>query len=111
MKIALNINTDLTDQTTLNQQLMQNLRARLGEMEAELITDLSHISHFANYTGDMQIDKIEHLGEQRYLMHYSFNWQINNACADQLDEGRIKEKVRFELQPPGLVVFRILKFD
>lgn len=111
MKIALDLNTDQTDHETLSQQLVQSLGDRLNEMEAELITDLSHISHFANYTGNMQIDSIEHLGEQRYLMHYSFGWQINNACADQLDEGRISEKVRFELQPPGLVTFRILRFD
>lgn len=111
MKIELDLNADQTDHETLSQQLAQSLRDRLKEMEAELITDLSHISHFANYTGDMQIDSIEYLGEQRYLMHYSFGWQINNACADQLDEGRISEKVRFELQPPGLVTFRILRFD
>lgn len=111
MKVELDLNTDQTDHESLSQQLLQSLGDRLNEMEAELITDLSHISHFANYTGDMQIDSIEHLGEQRYLMHYSFGWQINNACADQLDEGRISEKVRFELQPPGLVTFRILRFD
>lgn len=111
MKIELDLKTDQTDHESLSQQLLKNLGDRLNEMEAELITDLSHISHFANYTGDMQIDSIEHLGEQRYLMHYSFGWQINNACADQLDEGRISEKVRFELQPPGLVTFRILRFD
>ncbi|MBE0494160.1 MAG: hypothetical protein IBX48_07440 [Thiomicrospira sp.] len=111
MKIELDLNAKPTDSETLCQQLAQSLRARLSDIETELITDLSHISHFANYTGDMQIDSIEHLGEQRYLMHYSFGWQINNACADQLDEGRISEKVRFEWQPPGLVSFRILKFD
>lgn len=110
MKIELDLNTT-ADSVNLSHQLADALRVHLNEMEAELITDLSHISHFANYTGDMQIDAIEHLAEQRYLMHYSFGWQINNACADQLDEGRISEKVRFELQPPGLVVFRILKFD
>lgn len=110
MKIELDLNTNTADSLNLNQQLADALRVRLSEMEAELITDLSHISHFANYTGDMQIDAIEHLAEQRYLMHYSFGWQINNACADQLDEGRISEKVRFELQP-GLVVFKILRFD
>ena len=111
MKIELDLNTNTADSENLSQQLADALRVRLNEMEAELITDLSHISHFANYTGDMQIDAIEHLAEQRYLMHYSFGWQINNACADQLDEGRISEKVRFELQPPGLVVFKILRFD
>lgn len=91
--------------------LKEALTLQLVEFEHQLITDLSHISQLANPTGDMRIDDLEHQGDDRYLMHYSFGWQINNACADQLDEGRIAEKVRLVLEPPSRVVFKILTFD
>jgi len=91
--------------------LMTQLQARVTEFESALITDLSHISHFANYAGQMTLDKLEANGESQYRLHYSFAWQINNACADQLHEGRINEKVRLSLTTPNQVTFHILRFD
>lgn len=111
MELQLNTSLPSTDAPEFIEQLQQAISAQLSEIENALITDLSHISHFANYQGGMAIEGIEDLGDNQFLMHYGFDWQINNACADQLDEGRSQEKVRFRFQAPGLVVFRILKFD
>lgn len=111
MQIELKLNQPIQHGEKLAAELKQMLQNRISELQYELITDLSHISHFANATGDMRIDKIEFQADNEYLMFYSFGWQINNACADQLHEGRANEKVRFTLQAPGLVSFKILRFD
>ncbi len=91
--------------------LIAQLQARITEFESALITDLSHISHFANYAGQMTLDKLEANGVNQFRLHYSFAWQINNACADQLHEGRINEKMRLSLSTPNQITFHILRFD
>lgn len=111
MQIELDLSQPMQHGEKLAVELVALLQNRISELQDELITDLSHISHFANATGDMRIDKIEFEADNEYLMLYSFGWQINNACADQLHEGRSNEKVRFTLQAPGLVTFKILRFD
>lgn len=111
MQIELNLTQPIHQGEKLAAELMLLLQNRIHELYDALITDLSHISHFANATGNIQIDKIEFQADNEYLMFYSFGWQINNACADQLHEGRANEKVRFTLQTPGLVSFKILRFD
>lgn len=112
MQIELTLSQPIEHGAALANELVNLLQNRIAELHDALITDLSHISHFVNANDDdMRIDKIEFEADNEYLMFYSFGWQINNACADQLDEGRAHEKVRFTLQSPGLVNFKILCFD
>lgn|GEM_PF-6909953 len=97
------------DQGFIN-ELLINLQTKQAEFESHLIPDLSHLSHFANYAGDMRFEQVEAIGDGEYRLHYSFNWQINNACADQLHEGRINEKVRFSLPAQNKIEFHLITF-
>ena len=83
----------------------------LDALKPLLNTDLSHISHFASPTGDIQIERIERLKESRFILHYQMGWQINYSCADQTASGQIKEKLHFILEPDGTIIFKPLKLE
>jgi len=91
--------------------LQQVLTAHLPELEKEFVQDLSHISDAARYTGDMQIDNIVYLKDNLYRCDYSYQWDIAWTCSGTQESGRAKEKVRFTLEPSGLLMFKFLKLE
>lgn len=92
-------------------QIQQAFQQDLETLKPILNQDLSHISHFANPTGEIQIESIERVKENLFILHYQLGWQINYSCADQTESGQQKEKLRFTLAPDGRVTFKVLKFD
>ena len=92
-------------------QLQQVFQADLEALKPALNQDLSHISHFANPTGDIHLDQVERVKDNLFILHYRLGWQINYSCADQTESGELKEKLRFTLDPDGTVSFKILKLD
>ena len=101
---------DLNAEETL-EQLLQTFQADLEALKPALNQDLSHISHFANPTGEIHLDQVEKVKDNLFILHYRFGWQINYSCADQTESGELKEKLRFTLDPDGTVTFKILKLD
>ncbi len=92
-------------------QIQQAFEQDLATLKPVLNQDLSHISHFANPTGEVEITAIERVKENLFILHYQLGWQINYSCADQTEQGQLKEKLRFTLSSDGTVTFKMLKMD
>jgi len=87
------------------------LIAHLTELEHELVQDMTHISHFANYHGGMEFIQVSHQKDNLYKLDYSYPWEINWSCADQMEEGVMQEKVRFTLSDRGEIEFKLFKLE
>jgi len=92
-------------------QIQRVFQQDLEVLKPVLNQDLSHISHFANPTGNIQIDGIERVKENLFILHYQLGWQINYSCADHTENGQLTEKLRFTLSTEGCVTFKVLKMD
>lgn len=92
-------------------RLKDLISQQLPSLESEFVQDLSHISQFAGYAGNMTVDQVEYLKDNLYRCDYSYDWQISWTCAGTQESGRAKEKVRFTLTPDGEVTFKFLKLD
>lgn len=95
----------------LEAELLETIRTHLPEIDHELVQDLSHISHFANYVGGMTAETVTYQKDNLYKLDYTYKWEINWSCADQMEEGVINDKIRFTLADNGEVEFKILKLD
>lgn len=95
----------------LAMKLQTLIQSVMPEMEQEFVQDLSHISTAAVYSGNMAVDRIEHLRDNLYRCDYSYDWQIAWTCSGTQEAGRVTEKVRFTLNDGGEVEFKFLKFD
>ena len=93
------------------QQLLKWFKDHLGELEAYLVQDLSHINPAAAYAGHMTMDKIDWIKEREFRLSYSYAWQIGFTCAGVSDHDRVQEKVRFTLTPEGEVHLKLLQLD
>lgn len=103
--------TDLEHSAETAERLQALITEQLPSLESEFVQDLSHISQFAGYGGNMTVDQVEYLKDNLYRCEYSYDWQISWTCAGTQESGRAKEKVRFTLTPDGEVTFKFLKFD
>lgn len=77
----------------------------------DFVQDLSHISQAANYSGNINVDQIEHLKDNLYRCDYSYDWAIAWTCSGTQEAGRVKEKVRFTLDDSGELTFKFLKLE
>jgi hypothetical protein len=102
---------DLSKPEAITDVLAKTLQSDLEELKPVLIQDLSHISHFANPTDELEVDKVEWVKENLFILHYHYGWQINYSCADQTESGVLKEKLRFTLQDDETIEFKVLKLD
>lgn len=91
-----------------NDFLKTVLDNHIAEIDTGLVQDLSHISHFATYSGGMTVEKVQHQKDNLYRMEYSYPWEMNWSCADQVDEGVIQDKVRFTVSESGEIHFKLL---
>ncbi|NCN44482.1 MAG: hypothetical protein CO158_08615 [Piscirickettsiaceae bacterium CG_4_9_14_3_um_filter_43_564] len=85
--------------------LYQLLIEKLVLIEQDLVPDLSHISHFASYTGGMKVDRVEFVRQGRFRLCYQVPWEINWSCADQSQSGVAGEKVHFTVSESGHLSF------
>lgn len=92
--------------------LQSTISTLLDQYQDDFIQDLSHISTAANFSGDMQVDKVEYLKDNLYRCDYSYNWSIAWTCSGTQEAGRVNEKVRFLFDPEaGTLQFKFLKLD
>ncbi|MDG4812371.1 hypothetical protein P8629_05075 [Hydrogenovibrio sp. 3SP14C1] len=91
-----------------NDFLKTILEKHIAEIDIGLVQDLSHISHFASYSGGMVVEKVQHQKDNLYRLEYSYPWEMNWSCADQVDEGVIHDKVRFTVSEDGEIDFKML---
>lgn len=91
--------------------LLSVLTEHLSVLEHELVQDLTHISHFANYISGMTLDKVCYEKGNQYRLEYHYPWEMNWSCADQTGSGVIHDKVRFIVDATGRIEFKILKFN
>lgn len=101
-------NQPLVHGTEQNDFLKAVLEKHIAEIDTGLVQDLSHISHFATYSGGMTVEKVEYQKDNLYRMDYSYPWEMNWSCADQVDEGLIHDKVRFTVSDTGEIHFKLL---
>ncbi|PLA74778.1 hypothetical protein CYQ88_04100 [Hydrogenovibrio sp. SC-1] len=91
--------------------LYQLLVKNLSRMEQALVPDLSHISHFASYAGDMSLEAVEHIRDNRFRLSYQVPWQMNWSCAGQTESGIANEKIHFTVSEVGQLTFLFLRVD
>ncbi|QBZ82939.1 hypothetical protein GHNINEIG_00980 [Hydrogenovibrio crunogenus] len=101
-------NLSLAHGAEQNDFLKTVLNKHIAEIDKELVQDLSHISHFATYPGGMTVEKVVFQKDNLYRMDYSYPWEMNWSCADQVDEGLIHDKVRFTVSGTGEIHFKLL---
>lgn len=82
-----------------------------SKLEAEMVQDMSHISQAAVYAGNLTVDDVVYVKDNLFRCDYSYDWQIGWTCSGTQEEGRVKEKVRFSLEPDGALVFKFLKLE
>jgi hypothetical protein len=111
VKIIITELAGLTPGEEHNETILARLSERLPELEHDLVQDLSHISHFANYMGGMALDAVIYQKDNLYRLDYHYPWEINWSCADQIEQGVMNDKVRFTLAEDGEVHFKLLKLD
>lgn len=92
-------------------QIKKTLNSCIENYAEDFVQDMSHISQAANYSGNIQVDEILHLKDNLYRCDYSYDWSIAWTCSGVQEGGRVKEKVRFTLEPNGELQFRFLKLD
>lgn len=101
-------NLNLEHGTEQNDFLKTILEKHIAEIDTGLVQDLSHISHFATYSGGMSVERVQHQKDNLYRLEYSYPWEMNWSCADQVDEGVIHDKVRFTVSETGEIDFKML---
>lgn len=92
-------------------QLKVIIASHLPEWQEEFLQDLSHISEAAVFSGNMQVDQVEHLKDNLYRCDYAYDWQIAWTCSGTQEAGRVNEKVRFVVNEPDEIEFKFLKLD
>ncbi|WLS77985.1 hypothetical protein Q3V30_16150 [Erwinia pyri] len=91
--------------------LSENIQRIIPKIEASLTGSLLWYSQNAQYVPDsMKIISIEHSGESRYKMRYSFRWNVFNGCLDIDEDETTTETVNFEYQP-GQLIFDFIQTE
>lgn len=101
---------------SLTQKLKSSISKALdamdkSQLEAEMVQDMTHISQAAVYAGNLTVDDVVYVKDNLFRCDYSYDWQIGWTCSGTQEEGRVKEKVRFSLEPDGTLKFKFLKLD
>ncbi|WP_029407735.1 hypothetical protein [Thiomicrorhabdus sp. Milos-T2] len=113
MKIILSdlVGLTLDNDDANTSQIQKVLNACIEDYADDFVQDMSHISQAANYSGNIKVDEIVHLKDNLYRCDYSYDWAIAWTCSGVQEGGRVKEKVRFTLEPSGELQFKFLKLD
>ena len=91
--------------------ISENLQRIIPKIEASLTGSLLWYSQNAQYVPDsLKIISVEHSGESRYKMAYSFRWNVFNACLDIDEDETTTETVNFEFQP-GQLIFDFIQTE
>ncbi|MDX1352887.1 MAG: hypothetical protein R3254_07735 [Thiomicrorhabdus sp.] len=96
---------------TVCQKVQEALSNCIENYTDDFVQDMSHISQAANYAGNIAVDGVSHLKDDLYRCNYSYDWAIAWTCSGTQEAGRVKEKVRFTLNPQGELEFKFLKLD
>lgn len=76
----------------------------IPKIEDALTGSLLWYSQNAQYVPDsIKIISVEHLSDSRYKLHYSFKWNVFNACLDIDAEQTTSETVNFEWHSDALI--------
>lgn len=91
--------------------LSENIERIIPKIEDLLTGSLSWYSQNAQYVPEsIKIISIEHSGESRYKMTYSFRWNVFNGCLDIDENETTVETVNFE-QQPGQLIFDFIQTE
>lgn len=92
-------------QTDVDQlELMSVIEQIIPKIAKELVGSLDWYSSNARYVPDtIRIISLEHLGQSRYKMNYSFRWNLFNACLDIDAFETTNQSVNFSYNPNELV--------
>ncbi|WP_127470779.1 hypothetical protein [Thiomicrorhabdus aquaedulcis] len=91
--------------------ILQELNRELHRFEQVLVQDLSHISTAAIYAGNLRLEAVVHLKDNLYRCDYGYDWQIGWTCSGLQENGRVYEKMRFNLANNGEIIFKPLQLD
>ena len=73
--------------------------SKIGEIDRQLVRDLSFISQLAHYQEGMKVIKVETLPAGKDLAHFylyfEYEWHIFHGCMAMEDEGVMADKVKF----------------
>nr|WP_041474439.1 hypothetical protein [Erwinia sp. Ejp617] len=85
-------------------ELMSEIQQLIPKIETDLVGSLDWYSPDARYVPDtIRMISLEHLGQSRYKMNYSFCWNLFNACLDIDANETIKQSVNFSYRPNELI--------
>lgn len=92
-------------QTDVDQlELMSAIEQIIPKIADDLVGSLDWYSSNARYVPDtIRIISLEHLGQSRYKMNYSFRWNLFNACLDIDAYETSNQSVNFNYNPNQLV--------
>lgn len=82
----------------------------IESMQDAFVQDLNHISTAAVYAGNLAVDEVVHLRDNLYRCDYSYDWHIAWTCSGTQEAGRVREKVRFNVDGDRLD-FKFLKLE
>lgn len=91
--------------------LKEKLNNIIENYSDDFVQDMTHISQAATYSGNIAVDDVVYLKDNLYRCDYSYDWSIAWTCSGTQEAGRVKEKVRFTVEPNGELNFKFLKFD
>lgn len=85
-------------------ELMSEIRQSIPKIETDLVGSLEWYSSDARYVPNtIRIISLEHLGQSRYKMNYSFSWNLFNACLDIDAVEATNQSVNFSYSPNELI--------
>lgn len=90
--------TSETALATRSQALLSVMQTHLEALTPSLIQDLSHISHFAQFDGNMVLLSVDALANGRFKLRYQYDWALNWNCAGETGSGTVTESMRFRLE-------------
>jgi hypothetical protein len=113
MQIKLDAFHQLSQLTTEEQceSLVSKINNVINDYAIEFVQDLTHISMAANFSGNLSVLRVECLKDNLFRCHYGYDWSIAWTCSGTQESGRVEEKVRFTVNPDGVLDFKFLKLD
>ena len=76
-----------------------------SELDSEITTDLSHIDQRAVCYNGITILDISHIEDNKYLLEYSFDYNIYNGCVDMDVNDEVIDSLNFYINDDGELEF------
>ena len=89
-------------------EILSFLQENQAQFSHELIGDLSHIHHRAASLSGIKIWDVSHIGQNNYVMDFSFDWFAHVGCCHTVHEDTEHQCISFSIGDAGEVKFNLV---